>query len=79
MPTGTSDDAAIRRANFVKVMRNRFVNGKDIDFNYALVDDDSELDDVVELGRDAEEKYFDEQTYLQANLAWTHRHGYIII
>jgi len=54
-----SDDAAVRRAKFLKAMRDRFVDGMERNFNYAALDEDSDLDDVVELGRDAEEKYFD--------------------
>ncbi|CAE7026354.1 TUL1 [Symbiodinium natans] len=54
-----SDDAAVRRARFLKAMRDRFVDGMERNFNYAVLDEDSDLDDVVELGRDAEEKYFD--------------------
>uniref|UniRef100_A0A7S4QIR0 CCD97-like C-terminal domain-containing protein n=1 Tax=Alexandrium monilatum TaxID=311494 RepID=A0A7S4QIR0_9DINO len=53
------DDVAVRRAHFLKAMRDRFVNGGEPDFDYAVLDEDSDLDDVVELGRDAEEKYFD--------------------
>ena len=53
------DDAAVRRATFLKAMRDRFVDGMERNFNYAALDEDSDLDDVVELGRDAEEKYFD--------------------
>merc|ERR1719277_1539839 len=54
------DDAAVRRARFFKVMRDRFVEGKEAHFDYSALDDDSELDDIVELGRDAEDKYFDD-------------------
>lgn len=55
------DDAAVRRAKFLKSMRDRFIDGADLEFNYKALDDDSELDDVVELGRDAEERYFDDE------------------
>lgn len=54
-----TDDAAVRRAKFLKAMRNRFVNGQEKEFQYNAVDDDSDLDDIVELGQDAEERYFD--------------------
>lgn len=53
------EDVAAKRARFFKVMRDRFVNG-DEDFNYKSVDGDSDLDDLTEMGRDAEERYFDE-------------------
>jgi len=58
---GGTDDAAVRRAKFLKTMRNRFVEGHERDFNYKPLDEDSDLDDVVELGRDAEERYFDDE------------------
>lgn len=56
---GGSDDMAVRRARFLKAMRDRFMDGKERDFDYAMLDEDSDLDDMVELGRDAEERYFD--------------------
>eukprot|EP00930_Biecheleria_cincta_P064757 TRINITY_DN50411_c0_g1_i1.p1 TRINITY_DN50411_c0_g1~~TRINITY_DN50411_c0_g1_i1.p1 ORF type:complete len:313 (-),score=88.97 TRINITY_DN50411_c0_g1_i1:164-1102(-) len=55
-----SDDMAVRRARFLKVMRDRFMDGKERAFDYAVLDEDSDLDDMVELGRDAEERYFDD-------------------
>lgn len=54
-----SDDFAVRRAKFLKAMRDRFVDGLERNFDYTALDENSDLDDVVELGRDAEEKYFD--------------------
>mmetsp|Transcript_153180 Transcript_153180/g.491222 ORF Transcript_153180/g.491222 Transcript_153180/m.491222 type:complete len:313 (+) Transcript_153180:63-1001(+) len=54
------DDAAVRWARFLKAMRDRFVVGREPGYDYAAMDEDSELDDVVELGRDAEDKYFDD-------------------
>lgn len=55
---GAPDDNAVRRAKLLKTMRERFINGAE-EFDYKTLDDDSDLDDVVELGRDAEERYFD--------------------
>jgi len=57
---GGSLDIADRRAQFLKAMRNRFVNGHEREFAYGDVDADSDLDDLTELSRDAEERYFDE-------------------
>merc|ERR1711862_219806 len=56
---GAPDDAAVRRAHFLKAMRNRFIQGLEPGFDYSHLDEDSELDDLVEQGRDAEERYFD--------------------
>lgn len=52
-------DSVERRAKFLKTMRNRFVDGEEPGFNYKAIDSDSDLDDLVELGQDAEESYFD--------------------
>jgi len=57
---GAPDDVSVKRARFLKTMRDRFVDGEEPGFRYATLDEDSELDDIVELGRDAEERYFDE-------------------
>ena len=47
-------------AEFTRVMKESFVDGRDGDFfDYAEVDGDSDLDDLDEEDRDAEEKYFD--------------------
>ena len=41
-------------------MQESFVDGRDGEFfDYAEVDGDSDLDDLDEEDRDAEEKYFD--------------------
>lgn len=60
-PGAHSDDVAVRRARFLKAMRDRFIAGREPGFNYTNIDEDSDFDDVVELGRDAEEKYFDDE------------------
>lgn len=57
--SGDGVDITEQRALFLKHMRNRFVNGAESDFNFADIDADSDLDDLAELGQDAEEKYFD--------------------
>lgn len=55
---GAGDDTELRRAQFLKVMRDRFVNGLEPNFDYSRLDEDSDLDDIAEIGRDAEEKWF---------------------
>ena len=51
----------LRMAEFARVMKESFVDGRDGDFfDYAEVDGDSDLDDLDEEDRDAEERYFDE-------------------
>jgi hypothetical protein len=56
---GVEVDIAEKRAQFLKSMRDRFVNGNEKQFNYTDIDADSDLDDLSELGQDAEERYFD--------------------
>lgn len=53
-------DVASRRAQFLKEMRNRFVQGEEAAFDYDRIDGNSEYDDLAEIDRDAEERYFDE-------------------
>lgn len=55
-----SVDLPAARAEFLRVMRDRFVEGGEPGFDYSLVDDDEDLDDLEELGQDAEERYFDD-------------------
>eukprot|EP00747_Dinoflagellata_sp_TGD_P182334 gnl/TRDRNA2_/TRDRNA2_36552_c0_seq1.p1 gnl/TRDRNA2_/TRDRNA2_36552_c0~~gnl/TRDRNA2_/TRDRNA2_36552_c0_seq1.p1 ORF type:complete len:261 (-),score=69.73 gnl/TRDRNA2_/TRDRNA2_36552_c0_seq1:73-855(-) len=52
-------DITAKRAEFLKLMRNRLVNGEEPNFDYSKIDDDSDLDDIQEQGRDAEESYFE--------------------
>jgi hypothetical protein len=52
-------DIAGRRAQFLKSMRDRFVNGKEANFDYDAIDGNSDLEDLIELGQDAEDRYFD--------------------
>lgn len=56
---GEEVDVTGRRAQFLKSMRDRFINGKETAFDYGKIDEDSDLDDLTELGQDAEDKYFD--------------------
>lgn len=41
-------------------MHQRFLDGKDKDFNYSEVDDNPDYDNLDIVSRDAEDKYFDE-------------------
>lgn len=53
-----ADDIPAQRAAFLKVMRDRFVNGNEEQFDYSKIDEDSDLDDLIELGHDCEDAYF---------------------
>merc|ERR1719313_2498434 len=53
-------DEAERMAELVDYMVLRFVDGKDADFvDYASIDADAGLNDLEQISRDAEDKYFD--------------------
>jgi len=55
-----ADETALRRVRFLRAMRNRFVDGREPGFDYSNLDGDSDLDDMVELTRDAEDRYFED-------------------
>uniref|UniRef100_A0A3Q2NXX8 Coiled-coil domain containing 97 n=1 Tax=Fundulus heteroclitus TaxID=8078 RepID=A0A3Q2NXX8_FUNHE len=56
----TADEKALLREEFISQMHQRFLDGKDKDFNYSEVDDNPDYDNLDIVTRDAEEKYFDE-------------------
>uniref|UniRef100_A0A3Q2XK56 Coiled-coil domain containing 97 n=1 Tax=Hippocampus comes TaxID=109280 RepID=A0A3Q2XK56_HIPCM len=56
----TSEEKALLREEFISQMHQRFLDGKDTDFNYSEVDENPDYDNLDIVNRDAEEKYFDE-------------------
>ncbi|KAG0346383.1 hypothetical protein BG004_001847 [Podila humilis] len=52
------DQEALRR-EFVLLMKQRFLDGLDTNFDYSTVDFDEELDDLEQEGHDEEDRYFD--------------------
>ncbi|XP_054615620.1 coiled-coil domain-containing protein 97 [Dunckerocampus dactyliophorus] len=56
----TSEEKALLREEFISQMHQRFLDGKDKDFNYSEVDENPDFDNLDIVSRDAEEKYFDE-------------------
>ncbi|KAJ3119241.1 Coiled-coil domain-containing protein 97 [Physocladia obscura] len=49
------------RAELVKIMKERFLDGKDVEyFDYSFVDDNPDYDDLAVVSQEAEERYFDE-------------------
>lgn len=56
----TSEEKALLREEFISQMHQRFLDGKDKDFNYSEVDENPDYDNLDIVSRDAEEKYFDE-------------------
>ncbi|KAM7386544.1 hypothetical protein PAMA_009245 [Pampus argenteus] len=56
----TSEEKALLREEFISQMHQRFLDGKDKDFNYSEVDENPDYDNLDIVSRDAEDKYFDE-------------------
>ncbi|KAM9346573.1 coiled-coil domain-containing protein 97 [Symphorus nematophorus] len=54
------EEKALLREEFISQMHQRFLDGKDKDFNYSEVDENPDYDNLDIVSRDAEEKYFDE-------------------
>ena len=44
----------------MRLLHLKFLEGED-DFDYTTIDNDPELDDLITIARDEEEKYFDEE------------------
>lgn len=44
---------------FYAAMYESFLQGRDVDFDYAAVDDNADYDDLEQLNRDQEDRYFD--------------------
>ncbi|XP_038623272.1 coiled-coil domain-containing protein 97 isoform X2 [Tachyglossus aculeatus] len=57
----SAEEKGILREEFTSRMYQRFLDGKDPDFDYSEVDDNPELDNLDIVARDAEERYFDEE------------------
>ncbi|RVE69266.1 hypothetical protein OJAV_G00076000 [Oryzias javanicus] len=56
----SDEEKALLREEFVSQMHQRFLDGKDKEFNYSEVDENPDYDNLDIVNRDAEEKYFDE-------------------
>ncbi|XP_020834087.1 coiled-coil domain-containing protein 97 isoform X1 [Phascolarctos cinereus] len=56
-----SEEKVILREEFTSRMHQRFLDGKDRDFDYSKVDDNPEFDNLDIVSRDEEERYFDEE------------------
>ncbi|XP_044527067.1 coiled-coil domain-containing protein 97 isoform X1 [Gracilinanus agilis] len=56
-----SEEKVILREEFTSRMHQRFLDGKDGDFDYSKVDDNPEFDNLDIVNRDEEERYFDEE------------------
>lgn len=56
----TAEEKAQLREEFISQMHQRFLDGKDKDFDYSEVDENPDYDNLDIVNRDAEDKYFDE-------------------
>ncbi|KAF9110425.1 hypothetical protein BGX27_006357 [Mortierella sp. AM989] len=54
------DQEALRR-EFVLIMKQRFLDGRDYGFDYSTVDFDENLDDLEQENHDGEDKWFDSE------------------
>ncbi|XP_073405249.1 coiled-coil domain-containing protein 97 [Dendrobates tinctorius] len=55
-----NEEKALMREEFVSRMHQRFLDGKDWDFNYSEVDDNPDFDNLDIVNQDEEERYFDD-------------------
>ncbi|KAF9929241.1 hypothetical protein BGZ67_006434 [Mortierella alpina] len=53
------EDQEALRQDFVLLMKQRFLDGLDVNFDYSLVDFDEELDDLEQEDHDEEDRWFD--------------------
>lgn len=60
-PTITKDEKNGFRVEFLQIMQERFLDGKDSDYDYSSIDNNDTYDDLDEEGKDEEEKYFDDE------------------
>ncbi|KAG0313431.1 hypothetical protein BGZ99_008898 [Dissophora globulifera] len=59
------EDQEALRLEFVLLMKQRFLDGLDRDFDYSLVDFDENLDDLEQEDHDQEDRWFDEDDHGQ--------------
>ncbi|KAF3700430.1 Coiled-coil domain-containing protein 97 [Channa argus] len=55
-----AEEKAMLREEFISQMHQRFLDGKDKDFNYSEVDENPDYDNLDIVSRDAEDQYFDD-------------------
>lgn len=58
----TANERKILKEEFISVMYQSFLDGKDVEFDYTTVDDNEEYDNLQIKSNDAEETYFDSET-----------------
>lgn len=59
----TAGERDLLREEFLGIMYSNFLSGRDTEFfDYSTVDSNEEYDDTIELDRDSEDKYFDDDS-----------------
>lgn len=62
LPKSVSERDKLKlRDEFLQIMKQRFLEGLDEDFDYSKVDANEEYDNLIIFGQDEEEKYFDDE------------------
>lgn len=56
----TADERELLRQEFISQMHEHFLTGKDENFDYSNVDDNTQYDDLNLINQDKEDKYFEE-------------------
>lgn len=56
----TATERDLLRQEFMGIMYEHFLSGKDEDFDYSTVDDNTQFDDLQQINRDKEDEYFAE-------------------
>ncbi|XP_032514986.2 coiled-coil domain-containing protein 97 [Danaus plexippus] len=74
-----ANERNLLREEFLQEMYSSFIEGRDINFDYNSVDQNEEYDDLDQISRDAEDKYFDSEdndvTTLEEHMALVHEYG----
>jgi len=53
--------AAGLKEEFVRLMEEKWLAGEDLEYDYEVVDADEQLDDMLQLERDMQDRYFDDK------------------
>lgn len=67
LPIKHSDDYLIKKKELNRAVTEMFINGLDLEFDYQLVDNNEEYDDLEKELADVHEQYFDSEEPSQCN------------
>ncbi|XP_041988662.1 coiled-coil domain-containing protein 97 [Aricia agestis] len=63
-----ANERNLLREEFLQEMYSSFIEGHDMEFDYSTVDNNEEYDDLEQISRDAEDRYFDSEDNDSNNL-----------